>query len=177
MIKITKPKIEDVKGIANVTVKTWQHAYRGLINEDYLKNLSIKKRTDSFKKQLSSDSSDFICFIAKKNDKIVGLIWGGKNREQNSKYDAEIYGYYILPKYHGKGIGRKLFSAFAAEALKLGMKNMSLWCLHGNDTAKIYVHFGGKYIKSKMVEIPKNSGQEYQEDMYAFAQLKRLVKI
>lgn len=176
MIEIVKPKITDAEGLAQVHVKTWQDTYSGLIDDAYLDSLSIAQKAEKWKKRLLENNSDFIYFIAKENDSIAGFIWGGKNREENSEYDAEVIAYYVLPEYQGKGIGRKLFSSFAKEALKRKMNTMSLWVLYGNNTSKIYEHFGGKYIKSKMEEIPSNSGKKYKEDMYAYADLRKLVE-
>lgn len=50
MYKIKKAKFEDVNGIAKVHVQSWREAYRGIVNDDYLKNLKISDRRKKWQK-------------------------------------------------------------------------------------------------------------------------------
>ena len=37
---IRKAKVEDAKGIATIVATAWQETYRGIVNDEYLDNLT-----------------------------------------------------------------------------------------------------------------------------------------
>lgn len=45
-IKIRRATIEDVLAISTIKIEGWQTAYKNIINEEYLKNMSIEKITE-----------------------------------------------------------------------------------------------------------------------------------
>jgi len=52
-MNIREANIEDAKGIANVHVKAWQSAYKGIMPEEYLLSLSVKDKTELWLQTLS----------------------------------------------------------------------------------------------------------------------------
>ena len=42
-IIIRKAHIEDLKEVANIAVSGWKEAYRGIIEEEYLNNMSVEE--------------------------------------------------------------------------------------------------------------------------------------
>ncbi|MCP4354397.1 MAG: GNAT family N-acetyltransferase [Proteobacteria bacterium] len=176
MIEIKIPTSNDATGIADVNITTWKYAFKGLIDDSYLNTLSVEKETERWSKRLSKDFSMFVLFVAKHNDKVVGFIFGEENPETKYKYDVKMIAFYVLPEYHGQGIGKKLFTAFIEESVRRNMNSMCLWCIRGNDTAKIYRHLGGEIIATDLIPIPKNGGKEYKRDVFAFDNLTELLK-
>ena len=48
-------------------------------------------------------------FIAKKENKIIGFIYGYSLLKPNGKYMFYVHSVGVLPNYQGKGIGKELF--------------------------------------------------------------------
>ena len=42
-IIIRNVKFEDLKSVADIATRVWQTAYRGIVDDDYLNNLSIEE--------------------------------------------------------------------------------------------------------------------------------------
>lgn len=57
-VKIRTAELKDAPLIAAVHVKTWQYAYKGQVPDSYLEGLSIKKRTEVWKKTLKKPNKD-----------------------------------------------------------------------------------------------------------------------
>ena len=41
---IRKAKVEDLRGVAQIVVNGWQTAYKGIVDDEYLDNLSIDEK-------------------------------------------------------------------------------------------------------------------------------------
>ena len=97
--KIRNAEVSDALGIATVHVKMWQQAYKGQIPDSYLRSLSIKKRTESWKKQLEKPAKGVHAFIAAVDGRIVGWCTAGANRDKDaSSKTGEPHGIYVLPE-------------------------------------------------------------------------------
>jgi hypothetical protein len=51
---IRRATINDARAIAEVHVKSWQVAYRGLLPEDFLQNLSVERREEQWRRALQN---------------------------------------------------------------------------------------------------------------------------
>ena len=71
-----------------------------------------------YTKEYIENSNSMPFFAAYDHKEAVAFI----SLKETSKYTAEIYCMGVLKKYHRKGIGRKLFYAFEAYAIKNGYK-------------------------------------------------------
>ncbi|MEI2404675.1 GNAT family N-acetyltransferase [Niallia taxi] len=79
--------------------------------------------------------------------KIVGFACGGKERSgEFAGYDGELYAIYILEKYQGQGIGRKLTEAVKHHLREIGLTSMVILVLEGNKAYQFYEALGGKKI-------------------------------
>ncbi len=111
-IKIVRAVPKDVRMIQEVRYKAWLVTYPneelGITVddvEDRFKNVfsveGIKEREDRLKNQ----SSDQQTFVAKQGGKIVGFCAVARHADKN-----QLQAIYILPEFHGKGIGKKLWN-------------------------------------------------------------------
>ena len=83
---VKRPIIEDAKEIAILVKDGWNTAYKGLIDDSFLKSINIEESTQKWKVWLE-DNKDI--FIYKENDKILGVIKYGKS--ENNEQNGEIY--------------------------------------------------------------------------------------
>ncbi|MGH9765461.1 MAG: GNAT family N-acetyltransferase, partial [Blastocatellia bacterium] len=97
-IRPAEPK--DAYAIAVVHVKTWQHAYKGQLPDDYLASLSIEQRTEMWNKILAKQEKNSHCLVAETEGVIVAWCSVGPNRDKDmADNTGELWGIYVLPEY------------------------------------------------------------------------------
>lgn len=171
-INVRKVRKEDLKSVAEITVNSWQTAYRNIIDDEYLDNLSIEEK---YKKRLKDYTKDeFI--VAELNNEIVGFCRyriGNYYEDINSNIDCEITALYVKVKYKRNGIGKKLVNYVMNEFKKNGYFQMVIWCLKDNYPARdFYEKIGGTYCGEK--ELVRGN-KVYMEAGYIY-NLKKLPK-
>lgn len=125
---------EEICGKAYVHWKSWQEAYFGLIDSQYLAQLSIEKcRTIAYR------WPDNI-LVARDGNKVVGFVGYGKYRDETMADTGEIFSIYVLKDYYNKKVGYALMNA-AVEKIR-EYDRIALWVLKGNERA---IHFYERY--------------------------------
>ncbi len=148
---IRKCEEKDIPSITRVITISWRETYKGLVSEDYLNNM---KNTESerSKRALERFRNGEKQFVLEINNEIVGFCRYGKSEDPEFTNCGEIFAFYMIGKYHGLGLGRKLFEVARDELKKMGFDKMIIACLKGNPTNEFYKHMGGKYIKDGLFE-------------------------
>lgn len=100
---------EEVIGKAFVHWKCWQETYPGLVSQEYLGKLTLHKC-----EEMAFRWRDNI-LVAKAGDRVVGFVGYGDHGPEEPDM-GEVYALYVLPEYHGMGVGKQLMDA-ALEAL------------------------------------------------------------
>lgn len=135
---------DDIVSVADIKVKGWQSAYRGMISDDYLDNMDMDKYASKMYK--SYNSNGFI--VAVVNDSVVGFC--RYIFDCDSPYLGELSALYVRPDLKGNGIGTMLFNYVVNEFKKCGKTKMILWCLKDNyKSRKFYSDKGGVVISEK----------------------------
>lgn len=151
---------QDVNGAALIRVEGWKQAYKGIIDNDYLNSLDIKKQITKFEQCIGNPN--FIVAII--NNKVVGFCRFIDNNSFSSNInyvDCELSAIYVHPDYKRKGIGSKMFNYAKNEFYKKNKKTMIIWCLQDNiKSIEFYKHMGGVIKESKLALI---GDKEYKE--------------
>jgi ribosomal protein S18 acetylase RimI-like enzyme len=152
---IRRATVNDARAIAEVHVKSWQAAYRGLLPEDFLQNLSVFRREEQWRRGLQNPEQVMLVY---EQEGIVAFCGFAPSRDDVDKTRiAELGTIYALESAWGQGIGKALWQ----EAIKLmrekGFTEVTLWVLEGNERAiKFYerqgITFDGKTKTEKMNE-------------------------
>lgn len=157
----------DGPGIARVRVTTWRKAYQGIIDQNYLDRFDIDVEGIRWCEYLGRIDASRCVFVAELDQdsepglgigglrpKIAGYCMAGPNRDSDAEYSGELYAIYVLPAYHGQGIGRALFNAASAWLAEKGHAGMILFVLRDNDPSRrFYEAMGGTPIREQMIEI------------------------
>lgn len=146
---IKRAVLKDAKDLAYVLCRSWQAAYKGIISPgDLAKNTDVRRRTDMFKKILSSENNNYI-YLACDRGRPCGLcafaISENSENAENGSGDrsAEIIAIYTLKEYWGKGLGQKLMARALSHIKQLGCVKVTLWVLEKNLRARrFYEKFG-----------------------------------
>ena len=128
----------DAEAIAALHVRAWQWAYRGLIPDDYLDELSanLERRTERTRAQLA-EPGEQRWWVAEQYGTICGFsITGPSEDEDASEGTGELLAIYLEREAVGKGIGRALFERSVEDLRERGYDVATLWVLETNARAR-----------------------------------------
>ena len=147
---IRRAKVNDAKKIASIISRSWQTAYKGLIDDSFLDSLSTEENTKRWIENIKSQNEKNNIYVYEDEDdnKIKGVMrFGEKGEKKNNKYNAEIHVLYVEPDLKRKGIGTKLFKLAKNHFLDRGKQDLIIWCLKGNTIGmNFYKKMGGKAV-------------------------------
>ena len=161
---IRKVKYKDIEQIVDIDIKDWKIMYRGIIDDNILKNLDRNKKIEKYKKRYETEK----IIVAENNGTVLGFCWYDDNIEnEKNGGDSEIVAIYVDCDKLGNGIGKKMMEYVMKELKNKGKRKMILWCLEENENArKFYEKMGGKLVNDeKYFEI---EGQKYKEVGYIY---------
>lgn len=124
----------DAKAIAEIHVASWQTAYKDLMPEEDLKNLSVEKRQAFWREAIEYSEPQLL--VATEAEELVGFVGFDRSRDKGTKSTTgEIWALYVAPAHWRKGAGLALWDG-AREGLKEeGCTQVTLWVLLGNERA------------------------------------------
>jgi GNAT superfamily N-acetyltransferase len=154
----------DEEALAHVHVRSWQTAYRGILPDEFLAQMSVEGRVERWRERIASPGKGEFSFIAMvagetSGPRIVGFSGGGPERQgfvrgDGIRYDGEVYAIYLLPEWRGKGIGRALIAASAQALIEAGLQSTAIWVLQDNASARrFYEALGGILVGEKPITI------------------------
>ncbi len=132
-VRVAAP--DDAPAIAAVHVSAWQQAYRGLLPQEGLDQLSVDKRTALWQKNLSGDASTTA--VHEREGSVDGFVCYGACRDDDVTSDmiGEIIGINVAPSAWGTGAGRDLCRHARSALVAGGDREVCLWVLAGNARA------------------------------------------
>lgn len=146
--------------VSFVYEQSWKHAYKGIVPQSYLDSIPSGRWIQSISK------SDMYNLVALEHRRIIGTSSYCASRWKKFDGFGEIVSIYFLPEYTGKGYGSALLSRAIAELRKLEYREILLWVLEENISARSF------YEKNGFV-----STGEYMDDKIAGKQLRELLYV
>jgi ribosomal protein S18 acetylase RimI-like enzyme len=141
MIEVRPAVAEDALGAARVHVRSWQSAYRGLIDQDYLDSLTPEAWATryTFGRRGLQPST----LLAVDGATVCGLVTTGLCRDLDLPNFGELLAIYVDPDHAGSGVGRLLIGAARERLRRLGLTSAVLWVLDGNVRARRFYERDG----------------------------------
>lgn len=144
----------DAPAIASVHVRTWQSAYRGLVPDWELDNLSTEARTSMWERSIPHGG----VWVGLLDDTVAGFICVGPSSEPDAT--SQLYAIYVLPSAQGTGLAREL-----ARTALAGHEDVVLWVFDENPRARrFYERLGFRADGHEKVETV--DGKELKEIRY-----------
>lgn len=132
---------QDAEKIAQVRIDTWRTAYKGIVPQNHLDQLSLPAVTKQFQDLFKEEAP--LVWVAEDEAEILGFVFGGSERNGHPE-GGEVYAIYILDRYQGQGIGTQLMQAVSRELRRQGKTALTLWVLEQNPYRAFYERLGGK---------------------------------
>jgi len=108
-IRAANPKV--AAAIARVHIDNWRTAYRGLVPDAYLAELSYDESEGTWRRILGEADGKRLFVAETDNAGVIGFALGGPARARDPvdpAYKGELWGIHILEGYRRQGIGRAL---------------------------------------------------------------------
>lgn len=155
-LEIVKAGIDDCKTIARILVNSWQTAYRGIMPDGLLDNISVQQREKGWQQHLSAGGEAYLLRLF---GEAVGLVEIADFRDNIEGFSGcgEVPVIYLLPEYYGVGLGSALME-FALVLFKdRCVENVGIWVLEKNIRAIAFYKKHGFTI-SQYTKIHKPTG-------------------
>ncbi|QQE80162.1 GNAT family N-acetyltransferase [Alicyclobacillus sp. SO9] len=168
-MQIREMKSADLSAIARINVDTFKQTQRKWLPDDVIRELSYDATEERFRQMLSKTERFSTIFVAEDNRGVIGYAMCGLAREQVLSYAGELYGIYILPEYHGKGIGTRLMAASARYLLDQGITSLYVVVFTENiGGQKFYKALGGQWVYERAIQL---GGKKVSETLYGWKSL------
>ena len=154
----------DAREIATVHVATWQHAYAGLLPEDFLAGLDVNQRAENWHRRISDPPDHGFVLVYEQLGRIRGFASGGASRDPEG--GGEVYAIYVDPSCQGKGAGTRLLDAAAHSLADAGFTEASLWVLADNHPSRRFYESCGWRCDLTQKPFTFGDGQSVPEIRY-----------
>jgi GNAT superfamily N-acetyltransferase len=123
--------VRDVDAVAlgQVHATCWHETYDHLISKAALENVSPRRLADLWT-HWAVQGPEFRMVAALVDGEIVGFAGSGPARDKDAPRFRELYFIYLLDRFHGKGVGQKLFDAVVESD-----EELYLWVAEDNPRA------------------------------------------
>lgn len=150
-VYIREANIDDAFAIAEINYNGWRTNFRGIIDDDFLDNISLEKKQNRMIEFIKNKNSDSLSLVAVVDGKVVWFVHWGISRDEID-YEAEIYAIYIDPDYQWKWIGKNLMDSIIQTPQFKNAKSFYLRTLRGQKQTR---HFYEKMWWKVCVEEQK----------------------
>ena len=175
MITVREAAIGDVAAMARVQVDTKKAMYRSFYPAELLEALAYEKTAAAWRHNLWEQPMHpgaFSLLAESKTGEVLGVLIAGPEAGEDSQYQGEIYVLYVLPQWHGHGVGRALVAAAARRLLDAGITTLLIWVLAANPARGFYEALGGRLVRSRNLEL---HGHTLPEVAYGWEDLHELI--
>ncbi len=132
----------DEIAVAEVHVRSWQSAYRGLLPDDYLDALEPADRAERYTfAEVGPDRP--VTVVAVDEDLVWGFATSGPCHDPALPGAGELYAIYVHPERWGHGVGRALISDARDRLAGRAFSRAVLWVLVGNERAMRFYEADG----------------------------------
>jgi GNAT superfamily N-acetyltransferase len=158
-VELRQARRGDELAVAEIHVRSWQEAYRGLMPDAYLDALDPRDRAAVYTFEASDPSAPTTVVAVEAGDGGEGAISGFAtfcpSRDEDAPGFGEIVALYVDPDRHQGGVGRLLMAEARRCLQGAGFTQALLWVLDGNTrAASFYEREGWLPDGARRVEHP-----------------------
>ncbi|MDT0472859.1 GNAT family N-acetyltransferase [Streptomyces sp. DSM 41014] len=129
--------VADCAGVAEIRVRGWRAAYRGMMPQSHLDAMSVQENTARLRTRLRTGDGSVVNLVAEAPGGLVGWACHGPYRDgEVAPGSAELYALYVHPEHCGTGIGGALLAESLRRCRADGRTRVHLWVLKANVRAR-----------------------------------------
>jgi GNAT superfamily N-acetyltransferase len=129
----------DAAGIAGAQVGGWLAAYRGVVPDHVLDDMSVDRATEHWRGRLVEGLPGmWVCELADRRGEeglgVVGFVYLGATHDEDvdAGQVGEVYALYVVPSHWRQGHGRALMELATQQLRAQGYSEATLWVLRDN---------------------------------------------
>src|SRR5262245_43049898 len=140
MLRIRDATPDDAKAIAEANAAGWRLAYRGLVDDKRLDEISTKVWTRDIHGIIEELDEQSFSLVAEDDDRFAGscFVRAPARDGDLGPEVAELVAIYVDPRLWRRGIGSALIAEARERVARDGFEEISLWTLNGNERAKAF---------------------------------------
>lgn len=145
-VAIRRAVPSDAQVIAELHVRSWQWAYRGLLPHEFLSRLSetLDRRIEGRRANLADEPAEQRTWMAEQAGRVVGFAITAPSRDTDAApMTGEVGAIYLEPDVVGTGIGRMLFAHAVDDLRQRGYQQATLWVLDRNIRGRKFYEAAG----------------------------------
>jgi len=142
-LRIRHAEIGDVPTIAEIHVRAWQTAYRGIMADAFLDSLTPEQRIPTWTRFLEDPECRITVLVAV--DTVTATVLGfcsvcprRDDAATTTATDGELYTLYVDPEHRGDGIGTTLIAVGESTLREAGFTSAILWMLKDNAPSRAF---------------------------------------
>jgi ribosomal protein S18 acetylase RimI-like enzyme len=133
----------DELAVADVHIRAWQEAYRGLIPAEFLDALDPRERAARYTFEAADQAAPTTVLAVEAggegaSERIAGFVTFGPSRDEDVQGFGEVYALYVHPDRYRGGVGRLLMAEARRRLREAGFTAAILWVLQGNTRAATF---------------------------------------
>jgi len=129
----------DAEVMGQIHVRAWRAAYRGVMPDEYLDNLSDLQRAQMWAEAIQSDADALPrrhLSVVLWDSAVVGFAAAGVESGADEQHPTgQLYAINLDPAHWGQGLGRTLLRAVTQELRDDGYQDAVLWVVPTNTRA------------------------------------------
>ncbi len=144
-MKVRQARDGDVLSIADIHVRSWQAAYRGILSDELLDGLSVSERETSWQALLSASDGLWLTLVAERGGGLAGFCSvATPSRDADAgERTAEVAALYVDPSHWRQGAGGAMLKTAFERLSERRFRDLILWVLPENHAAlAFYDRFG-----------------------------------
>jgi RimJ/RimL family protein N-acetyltransferase len=145
-VEVRQAQEDDVSAIADIHVRSWQAAYRGVLPDELLDSLSAPERERSWREILRGSDERWLTLVAERGrGDLLGFcsVAAPSRDAPPDEATAEVGALYVDPEHWRQGAGGAMLTVALQELKLLGFEAAILWVLPENHAAlAFYERFG-----------------------------------
>jgi ribosomal protein S18 acetylase RimI-like enzyme len=133
---LTKAGEHDAERIARLHIASWQATYTRELSPAFLLNQDLAAHAAEWRRRIADHVA---VLIAEEMHEIAGFVSCGPAKGTFAgPGEWEIYNLHVARAWQGKGLGSELFGAAAALGLDRGARELVLWVVKTNGSARAF---------------------------------------
>jgi ribosomal protein S18 acetylase RimI-like enzyme len=137
-VHVRTARLRDADALADLNVRAWQRAYRGLMPDAYLDGLSVTDRIGLWHEVLGDPPRRSGQLVVEEAGRVAGFVLVGGEGLEADATRGEVYALYVDPECWRRGVGRTLLVAACDRLRSAGFDDAVLWVHEGNERARSF---------------------------------------